>query len=1030
MTSISALVCDYGTHPVQFGVFHLRRNERRRRRCQNNTSASSNDSQASSGTSTQNAISHHRLLVSLIKNNAEEDTHTKMDLNPLKSLDTLEEGSVGAESSSNRGSTTNTDTTERDEIQEVRNVSKRETFRVSLWRMIATGVLVLTAAAVTLTTYFFLERQQNDSFETQFDQFSRTVADAAMDQMERARISQWAFTRSMSAYVHSNHKGAWPFFHMPLYPMYGNDLRDQGRLEVAVPFMRVERDQLQEWEAFVTKNHEDVITEAHMTQDGNLDRLVDNATSTYVDYVFKFGPDGPVPDDDRDTYWPSIDFAPAPRTYGLVNWNIASSSVYGPLIDVMLDMKYEAVLSPVKPYEAAPGLVFSIEEHEEMHSDLNILDGSSASPHTFWSVPIHEDPTDVNSRIVAAHFTSMAWDVFMLGLLPEGVKGITVVLDNSCDQSFTFNLDGPRVYYVGEGDFHDRNYDYLETYQDLMEGSYSHPNFTTNTGHCRYSMRIYASDSFTSSLEKRIPMIFAIVVACFFGMVAGVFYMYDVFVQRRNEKLVNNAARSNAIVASLFPSNIRDRLLNVNQQSADIRRKSGALGLKGFMSGEMEAQDDTNSKPLADLFLECTVMFADIAGFTAWSSMREPSQVFTILETLYGAFDQIAKTRKVLKVETVGDCYVAASGIPDYRRDHAVVMVRFARDILAKMVSLTKELEVSLGPDTGDLSLRIGVHSGPVTGGVLRGERSRFQLFGDTMNVCSRVESTGTAGRIQLSVECAQQLIANGKEHWLIKREEKVQAKGKGEIQTYWLGMGVCSDDRHRASSSVSSGEMHGVFEPMEDNANAAPAALARVCPDSKASRLVDWNMQMLSDILKHIVARRKAKELELATREATENGLPVDVNVKLQRRNSPPEMQIEKNFGFEGCRPLDEVQEIIRLPEFDAAVAKRAQDASKVELEQEVMDQLHDLCANISSCYNDNWFHNFEHASHVTMSVVKLLSRIVAPVETTENEIALHDYTVSRTDDVSTFGVVTKTAPNAMSFVCLHHSTVLRVTH
>eukprot|EP00934_Nitzschia_sp_Nitz4_P000116 Nitzschia sp. Nitz4//scaffold136_size62208//9461//13452//NITZ4_006362-RA/size62208-augustus-gene-0.6-mRNA-1//-1//CDS//3329535600//116//frame0 len=917
-----------------------------------------------------------------------------MDLSSLKNLEPLEEGHKDDEgdTSSNRD-TSESASTERDEVQEVRNVSRKETFRVSLWRLIATGVLLLTASAVTLTTYFFLERQQTESFETQFYQFSRTVAGAAMDQMERARTSQWAFTRALSGYVYNNDRGAWPFVHLPFYTLYGNDLREQGRLESVIPFIRVERDQLEEWEEFVSENHEDVIKESHMLQFGNLDNIVENANATFNDHVYQVVPgQGPVPDEERDTYWPSIDCAPAPRTYGMANWNPASSSIYGPLIADMMAMKYESVLSPVKSYEAAIGIVFSKEEHEEMHQNLNILDGSTASPHTFWCFPVHEDPTDDDSRIVAAFFAAMSWDVFLLGLLPEGVKGITVVLENTCDQSFTFEIDGPQVYYVGEGDFHDTTYDYLESYQDLMEGAYSHPNFTTTTGHCLYSLRIYPTDEFTSSLEKRIPTIFAIVVACFFIMVAVVFFTYDVFVQRRNEALVSNAARSNAIVASLFPSNIRDRLLNVNQPAADIRRKSGALGLKGFMSGEAGASDDANSRPLADLFLECTVMFADISGFTAWSSMREPSQVFTILETLYGAFDQLAKSRRVLKVETVGDCYVAATGIPDFRRDHAVVMVRFARDILAKMMSLTKELEVTLGPDTGDLSLRIGIHSGPVTGGVLRGERSRFQLFGDTMNVCSRVESTGTAGRIQLSYESGQQLIANGKEHWLIKREQTVQAKGKGEIQTYWVSMGVCNDDRRRASSSVSSGEMHGVYEPLDDNA--APA-LARVCSDAKTSRLVDWNVQMLSDILRHIVSRRKAKEMELATKEASEMKETMP-----KRRSSPPEIKIEHNFGFEHSRPLDEVQEIIMLPEFDAAVAKRAQDPSKVEIEKDVLDQLHNLCSNIAACYNDNWFHNFEHASHVTMSVVKLLSRIVAPTETTENEIALHDHTYGITSD------------------------------
>lgn len=88
---------------------------------------------------------------------------------------------------------------------------------------------------------------------------------------------------------------------------------------------------------------------------------------------------------------------------------------------------------------------------------------------------------------------------------------------------------------------------------------------------------------------------------------------------------------------------------------------------------------------------------ADIAGFTAWSSVREPSQVFTLLETVYHAFDLIAKKRHVFKVETVGDCYVAVTGLPEPRKDHAVIMGRFARDCMDRMKQLSSQLEVALG---------------------------------------------------------------------------------------------------------------------------------------------------------------------------------------------------------------------------------------------------------------------------------------------------------------------------------------------
>ena len=108
--------------------------------------------------------------------------------------------------------------------------------------------------------------------------------------------------------------------------------------------------------------------------------------------------------------------------------------------------------------------------------------------------------------------------------------------------------------------------------------------------------------------------------------------------------------------------------------------------------------------------------------------------MFTLLETLYGNFDQHAKKLKVFKVETIGDCYVAVCGLPKPDEYHAVAMCKFAHYCRSQMERLTKELEPELGEGTTDLKLRVGLHSGPTTAGVLRGEKARFQLFGDTVN--------------------------------------------------------------------------------------------------------------------------------------------------------------------------------------------------------------------------------------------------------------------------------------------------------
>ena len=101
-------------------------------------------------------------------------------------------------------------------------------------------------------------------------------------------------------------------------------------------------------------------------------------------------------------------------------------------------------------------------------------------------------------------------------------------------------------------------------------------------------------------------------------------------------------------------------------------------------------------------------------------------------------------------------------------------MARFALDCLERTDVLTSQLESELGPGTSQLTMRCGLHSGAVTAGVLRGEKSRFQLFGDTMNTASRMESTSMPGKIQVSQETADLIIAAGKGHWLTQRDGKV----------------------------------------------------------------------------------------------------------------------------------------------------------------------------------------------------------------------------------------------------------------
>jgi hypothetical protein len=183
---------------------------------------------------------------------------------------------------------------------------------------------------------------------------------------------------------------------------------------------------------------------------------------------------------------------------------------------------------------------------------------------------------------------------------------------------------------------------------------------------CHYSLSIYPSEAFASEFETSTPWILVSAVAGVLLFAIIMFFVYDRLVERRQSVVLRKAVQSTAIVSSLFPKAVRDRLMN--GKSAPDDGDASARNISAFRdrlrnkkpgsNTEAEEQKDDEydmEDTIADLFPHCTVLFADIAGFTAWSSTREPSQVFTLLQNLYQAFDKVAVRRRVFKVETIGD---------------------------------------------------------------------------------------------------------------------------------------------------------------------------------------------------------------------------------------------------------------------------------------------------------------------------------------------------------------------------------------
>jgi class 3 adenylate cyclase len=422
------------------------------------------------------------------------------------------------------------------------------------------------------------------------------------------------------------------------------------------------------------------------------------------------------------------------------------------------------------------------------------------------------DNFSMNKSVVGMVAGTIYWQVYFRDILPDGSGSILAVLANSCNQSYTYEIDGSHVNYVGPGDLHDSGYNYLEICSNFTTFLVAEGQETNTEGNCEYKLCLYPTANFEDTETTEKPVIFTVALACVFIFTAAFFFLYDFLIEDRQRRVMSKATQAGSIVSSLFPAQVRDQLYaqaaNDKKTHDDKERGNNASTVDKFLDTREKSGAKVNeTSPIAFTFPECTVFFADIAGFTKWSANRPPSDVFVLLETLYGAFDEIAVRKGVFKVETIGDCYVAVTGLPEPQPDHAMIMVKFATLCREKLLCIVKDLADVLGPDTSNLTMRIGLHSGSVIAGVLRGQKSRFQLFGDTVNTASRMESTGMSSMIQCSEETAQILRACGKEGLLMPRKEIVSVKGKGNVQTYWVNsQGTTSSGK--APSSISADDI------------------------------------------------------------------------------------------------------------------------------------------------------------------------------------------------------------------------------
>lgn len=205
------------------------------------------------------------------------------------------------------------------------------------------------------------------------------------------------------------------------------------------------------------------------------------------------------------------------------------------------------------------------------------------------------------------------------------------------------------------------------------------------------------------------------------------------------------------------------------------RSRSDEL-LHSILPVSIADQLKSNPKHIADKFEKATILFADIVDFTALSEKLSPEELTSLLNQIFSRFDRLADKYGLEKIKTIGDAYMVAGGIPIKKENHAEAIMEMAIEIQSELEQFNLE-------NNQLITIRVGIHTGPVVAGVIGTKKFSYDVWGDTVNTASRMESHGVSGQTQVS----QQVYELLKEKYQFTERGNIDIKGKGQLKAYLL---------------------------------------------------------------------------------------------------------------------------------------------------------------------------------------------------------------------------------------------------
>ena len=534
-----------------------------------------------------------------------------------------------------------------------RAIVRRETCWVTIFKILLVSVLSIAAITMSVSTYITVKQGETKNCETQFRDFSEFMVE---NFYQSTNIKMWtANLITVAVSTHAKHSGeVFPNATIDDWKIATAGARRLANSSIITysPILNT-REELSQWEAFAVEidrtppgsgpppggaegggwtgtrhlrhlqgdtSDEDVFARDEVEGGEGSGRTIADGIYSYqgdrmVDY------EGPGP------YAPIWHVSP--------ECNNSASTMYNQMAEEGRRDAIENVLRTEKPSYSR--ILYKQEEHEAPHVRRE-------TPRSILFYPVLSDY--ISFRIVGLVGVEFSWEDYF-GLVPIRFNGIVLVLETTDDQVFTFKVDGGKAKFMGEGDLHDSQYDDMEvqsTFKDFDGLGHNGAEFWINTyqygrrlqeeegvidvrNHTiHYQIRVYPSEEFKANYISDDPKVYAITVAMIFCFTSMLFVLYDCFVQRRQDLTMQSAERSSAVVNSLFPAVVRERLLETGDGNTSEHKKSTKTKgsevfpnnheplkrkLRTFLTEDSTEKDDSEmsrSPPIADLFPHTTVV--------------------------------------------------------------------------------------------------------------------------------------------------------------------------------------------------------------------------------------------------------------------------------------------------------------------------------------------------------------------------------------------------------------------------------------